>query len=47
MSVWALHRDGDCWPDSCPICPNECDACGDLWRDCTCPNDTDDTEDDE
>jgi hypothetical protein len=27
VSVYQLHIDGDCWPDTCPACAQECPLC--------------------
>ena len=37
MSAYQLHRDGDCWPDNCPLCAQQCDACGEWLTGCVCP----------
>ena len=40
MSAYDLHRDGDCWPDTCPLCnlvPDLCGGCGEANHLCTCP----------
>jgi hypothetical protein len=36
MSAYA-HADGDCWPANCPMCAQECEACGEWLHECTCP----------
>jgi hypothetical protein len=36
MNAYQLHRDGDCG-FSCPVCEEECDACGNHLHYCTCP----------
>jgi len=36
MTAYDLHREGDCGP-SCPICAQECAACGEFSHWCTCP----------
>ena len=36
MSAYDLHRDGDCWPDTCQWCAEEC-LCGEYYHECTCP----------
>lgn len=23
MTAYQLHQDGDCWPDTCPVCAQE------------------------
>ena len=45
MSWYQRHQDGDCWPDSCPLCANECAACLHWLHECTCPQLPIDTED--
>jgi hypothetical protein len=36
VSAYQLHQDGDCG-DSCPVCAQECDVCGNYFDHCTCP----------
>ena len=26
-AAYDLHRSGDCWPDTCPVCSQECAGC--------------------
>lgn len=44
MSLYQLHMDGDCWPDTCLVCAVECETCGHHLDACTCPNNTEDDE---
>ena len=36
MSAYQLHQDGDCG-FSCPVCAQQCDACGEWLTQCVCP----------
>jgi len=36
-AAYDLHRSGDCWPDTCPVCSQECDGCLEWKHECTCP----------
>jgi len=42
---YQAHMNGDCWPDTCPLCAAECDACGQWLHECECPQLPIDTED--
>ena len=45
MSAYQVCMDGDCWPDTCPVCSQRCAACDGLPHECTCPQLPIDTED--
>jgi hypothetical protein len=47
VSAYQACRDGDCWPDTCPVCEQQCDACGEWLNEGVCPTlpiDNEDTE---
>jgi hypothetical protein len=37
VSAYHLHQAGDCDPFSCPVCEQECHACGQWLTHCVCP----------